>query len=80
MGSKMNHRTVILVPNISYADKGNVVLSSEQPTYSLSASLANTKSKSTARVLTSAESLALLSEKEKKKKEEEEQNAKRKEE
>ena len=43
-------------------------------------SKASTKSKSTARVLTSAESLALLIEKEKKKKEEEEQKAKRKEE
>ncbi|XP_065896215.1 ras guanine nucleotide exchange factor glfB-like [Dysidea avara] len=43
-------------------------------------SKASTKSKSTARVLTSAESLTLLIEKEKKKKEEEEQKAKRKEE
>ena len=43
-------------------------------------SKASTKSKSTARVLTSAESLALLIEKEKKKQEEEEQKAKRKEE
>ena len=86
----------------STVDKENVVPSPEQPTYSLSASLANTrvfvselreilgerrvvskastKSKSTARVLTSAESLTLLIEKEKKKKEEEEQKAKRKEE
>ena len=88
-------------PMDSTVDKENIVPSPEQPTYSLSASLANTrvfvselreilgeirvvskastKSKSTARVLTSAESLALLIEKEKKKKEEEEQKAKRKE-
>ena len=83
----------------STADKENVVPSPEQPTYSLSASIAttrvfvtqlreilderkvvpkvSTKTKSTARVLTSAETLANLLEKKKKKKEEEEQKEKR---